>query len=299
MMEESIEMPLFSGEEDEFCNWFIAAKAHATRFGYMSAMNDQAEADLPAAEGPGVGADQTAAVERNNKAVYFLITAMPDSIAVGVLLAGTASVNWPTHPKAHLMMAYLKERFNYTGEKAANIHVQYEEEELVESNLLNGNFDTYHDDAQIEDYEDEKGSELEEYDCAFFAKLDGMIEELRMCKFDPDYSEEEVILGDGDDEVSEPGREWERQGEKDPDEELSDLIEEYSSESMMAEENEGDQDEEASLEYEEPESGEELSIFDLEYSEAQSEGHGESKGCDGRGGGEDKVFCERLEDVMR
>jgi hypothetical protein len=26
MMEESIEVPLFIGEEDEFCNWFIDAK---------------------------------------------------------------------------------------------------------------------------------------------------------------------------------------------------------------------------------------------------------------------------------
>jgi hypothetical protein len=265
----------------------------------MSAMNDQAEADLPAAEGPGVGADQTAAVERNNKAVYFLITAMPDSIAIGVLVAGTAGTNWPTQPKAHLMMTYLKETFNYTVEKAASIHVQYEEEELVERNLLNGIFDTYCDDAQIDDYEDEKGPELEENDCVFFAKLDGMIEELRTWKFDPNYGEEEVILGDGDGEMSEvTGREWERQGEKDPDEELSDLIEEYSLESMMAEENDdGNQDEEASLENDGTESGEESSTFDSE--EAHSEEHGESKGRDGRDGGEDNnVFCERLEDVM-
>jgi hypothetical protein len=40
----------------------------------MSTMNDQAQADLPAAEGPGVGADQIAAVERNMKALYFLIS---------------------------------------------------------------------------------------------------------------------------------------------------------------------------------------------------------------------------------
>jgi hypothetical protein len=181
--------------------------------------------------------------------------------------------------------------------------VQYEEEELVESNLLNGIFDTYCDDAQIDDYEDEKGPELEENDCAFIAKLEGMIEELRMWKFDPNYSKEEVIVGDGDDEVSEvSGQEWERQGEKDPDEELSDLIEEYSSESMMADENDdGNQDEEALLGNERPESGEEPSTFEPEYSEAHSEEHGESKGHDGRGrdGGEDnEVFGEQLEDVM-
>jgi hypothetical protein len=39
-------------------------KAYATRFGYMIAMNVQAEADLPAAEGPGVGVDKTAAVKQ-------------------------------------------------------------------------------------------------------------------------------------------------------------------------------------------------------------------------------------------
>jgi hypothetical protein len=72
---------------------------------------------------------------------------------------------------------------------------------------------------------------------------------LRNWKFDPNYGEEEVILGDGDDEMSEvTGREWERQGEKDPDEELSDLIEKYL-ELMMAEENDdGDQDEEKMME---------------------------------------------------
>jgi hypothetical protein len=201
MQEESIEVPLFSGEEDEFCNWFIDAKAHAARFGYMSAMNDQAEADLPeadlpAAEGPGVGADQTAAVERNLKAAYFLVSAMPDSIVINVIVAGTASANWPTQQKAHLMMTYHKETFNYkteeqdTVEKAASIHMQYEgnkkhnEEELVESNLLNGIFDMYSNDTQIEDYEDKKGPELVENDCVFFAKLEGMIEELKMWKFD-------------------------------------------------------------------------------------------------------------------
>jgi hypothetical protein len=47
-------------------------------------------------------------------------------------VAGTASTNWPTQPKAHPMMTYLKETFNYkteeqdTVEKAASIHVQYE-----------------------------------------------------------------------------------------------------------------------------------------------------------------------------
>jgi hypothetical protein len=113
-----------------------------------------------------------------------------------------------------------------------------DEEELVECDLLNGHGICTVDNAQIEDYEDEKGPELVENDCVFFAKLEGMIEELKMWKFDENYSKEEVIVGNGDDGVSEvTGREWERQGEQDPDEELSDLTEKYSPESMMAEEN--------------------------------------------------------------
>jgi hypothetical protein len=96
------------------------------------------------------------------------------------------------------------------------------------------------------------------------------------------------------------GREWERQGEKDPEEEFSNLTEKYSSESMMAEENDdGNQDEEALLENEGTESGEESRTFDPEDSEVHSEEHGESKGCNGCDGGEDNnVFCEQLEDVM-
>jgi hypothetical protein len=48
----------------------------------------------------------------------------------------------------------------------------------------------------------------------------------------------EMIVGGGDDEVPEmAGCKWERQGEQDPDKELSDLTEKYLLESMMAEEN--------------------------------------------------------------
>jgi hypothetical protein len=112
MTEESIDMPLFSGEEDEFCNWFLDAKAHAAQFGYMSAMNVQAEADPTVSEGPGVGIDQTAALERKMKAAYFLISAMPDSMVINLMVGGIASPDWPTQPKAHLMMTYLKEMYN-------------------------------------------------------------------------------------------------------------------------------------------------------------------------------------------
>jgi hypothetical protein len=70
-----------------------------------------AEVHLPAREGPGVGADQQAAVERNMKAVAFLMAAMPDLQIINVMLAGLSDVNWPNEPKAHLMMAYLRENF--------------------------------------------------------------------------------------------------------------------------------------------------------------------------------------------
>jgi hypothetical protein len=134
---------------------------------------------------------------------------------------------------------------------------------------------------QIEDYEDKKGPELVEHDCVFFVKLEGMIEELKMWKFDKNYSEEEVIVGYGDDEVSEmTGCEWERQGEQDPDEELSDLNGKYLLESMMAEENEV-----ALLGKEESGSGEEPSTFDPEDSEVHSEEYGESNGHDSQSGG--------------
>jgi hypothetical protein len=124
-----------------------------------------------------------------------------------------------------------------------------------------------------------------------------MIEELKMWKFDENYREMEVIVGDSDHEVSEvTGREWERQGEQDPDEDLSDLTDKYLSESMVAEENDdGNQDEEVSLESEGTESGQESRTFDPEDSEVHSEEYGESNGCDGQSR---EVFCEQLEDVM-
>jgi hypothetical protein len=55
------------------------------------------------------------------------------------------------------------------------------------------------------------------------------------------------------------------------------------------------ENEEASLGNEEPESGEESSIFDSEDSEVHNEEYGESNRCDGQSG---EVFCEQLEDVM-
>jgi hypothetical protein len=107
-------VPQFSGEDDDFCIWFVRAKAHATWFGYVAAMNIRAENDLPAAEGPRVGAAQEAAVERNMKAAAFLTLAMPDSLVINVMAAGLADVNWRNQPMAHLMVAYLKDSFKAT-----------------------------------------------------------------------------------------------------------------------------------------------------------------------------------------
>jgi hypothetical protein len=58
-----------------------------------------------------VGAAQQGAVERNMRAAAFLTLAMPDSIVINVMTAGLATAEWPTQPKAHLMVAYLKESY--------------------------------------------------------------------------------------------------------------------------------------------------------------------------------------------
>jgi hypothetical protein len=68
---------------------------------------------------------------------------------------------------------------------------EYNEEELGESKLLNGMFATYCNDIKIEEYEDEREPELEDDDDFFVAKLEGMIEELKMEKFNEKYAKEE------------------------------------------------------------------------------------------------------------
>jgi hypothetical protein len=78
---------------------------------FLSAMGHRAEVHLPAAEGPGVGADQEAAVERNMKAAAFLVSAMPNLQTSNVMAAGISDPGWPNEPKAHLMIAYLKETY--------------------------------------------------------------------------------------------------------------------------------------------------------------------------------------------
>jgi hypothetical protein len=71
MAEERVTAPRFSGDKDEYSMWYLQAQGYVARFGFLSAMGDQAEAKLPAAEGPGVGADQQATVEQNMRQQLF------------------------------------------------------------------------------------------------------------------------------------------------------------------------------------------------------------------------------------
>jgi hypothetical protein len=114
MAQERVDVPCFSGDDDEFCLWWVRAKAYAARYGFRATMSDAAEADLPANEGAGVGAAEIATVERNIKAVSFSTTAMPDSLLVNVTAAGEGDPAWPNQAKAHLMIAYLKGTFEDT-----------------------------------------------------------------------------------------------------------------------------------------------------------------------------------------
>jgi hypothetical protein len=57
--------------------------------------------------------------------------------------------------------------------------------------LLNGIFDTYCNDVNIEEYQEEKEPELEDDNDFFVLKLEGMIEELKMEKLDENYAKEE------------------------------------------------------------------------------------------------------------
>jgi hypothetical protein len=108
MAEERVTAPCFSGDKDEYSVWYLQTRGYAARFGFLSAMGYQAEVNLPAAEGPGVGADQQAAVKWNMK-VAFLMAATPDLQIINIMAAGISDPDWPNEPKAHLMMAYLKE----------------------------------------------------------------------------------------------------------------------------------------------------------------------------------------------
>ena len=68
MAQEKVELPKFKGKEDEFCTWWLRARAYAGRFGFKQAMSATVEANLPANEGPGATQDEQDAVARNIKA---------------------------------------------------------------------------------------------------------------------------------------------------------------------------------------------------------------------------------------
>jgi gag-polypeptide of LTR copia-type len=111
MAEGRMTMLRFSSNEDEFCVWYLQARGYATRFVFISAMGPVVDPNLPDNEGPGVGVDQQATVERNMKAATFLMEAMLNSEVINIMAAGTADAAWLNQPKAHLMMAYLRETY--------------------------------------------------------------------------------------------------------------------------------------------------------------------------------------------
>jgi hypothetical protein len=110
MADEKITAPKFSGNEDDYALWWMRALAYAERFKFGDTMSSIAEADLPATEGPGTSVDEIAAVERNTKAVAFLMQVIPDSVLIGMRAAGT-NTDWPKKPKAHLMIAHLQKSY--------------------------------------------------------------------------------------------------------------------------------------------------------------------------------------------
>jgi hypothetical protein len=115
MAEEKVSVPKFNRDEDGFNLWVACAEIYAERFGFAAAMTIDAKDNLPEEEGVGGNADEEAAVERNRKAVSFLMLAMPNSIVINVLAAGKSDLQWPNKPKAHLMMGCLKENFKDTS----------------------------------------------------------------------------------------------------------------------------------------------------------------------------------------
>jgi hypothetical protein len=91
--------------------WFLQAKAYVLRFGYAYTMDIVAKVELADVQGPEATVAQQGAVERNMKAVAFLTLAIPDSIVINDMVAGLATTEWLTQPKADLMVAYLKESY--------------------------------------------------------------------------------------------------------------------------------------------------------------------------------------------
>jgi hypothetical protein len=122
------------------------------------------------------------------------------------MMARIESADWPTQPKAHLMMMYLKETFNEkieeqdTVKRQASIHWMWQneadkehaDEKLVQSNMPGKLFEPYCTDHEKEDHEDEeKETDLKDDDSVIFVQLYGVIDESSLWKFDGHYAEEE------------------------------------------------------------------------------------------------------------
>jgi hypothetical protein len=78
-------------------------------FGIVKAMNANAEADLPANEGPEANAADTPVMERTRKAVAVPITAMPDSQVLNLMAAGKSD---PRLAQSSQSAPYLREAFD-------------------------------------------------------------------------------------------------------------------------------------------------------------------------------------------
>lgn len=69
---------------------------------------------MPQTEGPGSTPAEVAAVLRNKKAMQMLMSAVPKSMMMGMVAAGSAEKGWKVMPKAHLIVKHLKKKFGET-----------------------------------------------------------------------------------------------------------------------------------------------------------------------------------------
>jgi hypothetical protein len=161
-----MEVPRFSGDEDEFDIWWVRAKTYAARYGFQATMIGTAEGNLPANAGPGANQGEIDAVERNNKAMYFLTVAMPDSMLLSVVAAGESDPAWPDHAKAHLMITYLKNYFDVEEDIV-------EEDDVEEDVNVEEDDDVEEDDVEEDDVEEDVN--VEEDDDVFIERLSNTV----------------------------------------------------------------------------------------------------------------------------
>jgi hypothetical protein len=200
-----MDVPRFSGDEDEFGIWWVRAKTYVARYGFQATMIGTAKGNLPANAGPGANQGEIEVVERNNQAAYFLTVAMTDSMLLSVMEAGESDPAWPDHPKAHLMIAYLKSRFDVEEDVDVEEVNDVEEEDDVEEDVdveAEGDVEEEEDDVEHEEEEEdddafierlsntvgvkysdvvrhaneEAGSKEEEDDDAFIERLSNMVD---------------------------------------------------------------------------------------------------------------------------